>query len=78
MNFGAMLITSKIDLQIFNISCHYMEFSMITDTKMISPPLSHLISGLEFIFNHFLYLKNLIYMMRRLLLPNSNESSHLI
>jgi hypothetical protein len=55
-----------------------MEFAMITDTKMISPPLSHLISGLEFIFNHFLYLKNLIYMMRRLLLPNSNESSHLI
>jgi hypothetical protein len=27
---------------------------------MISPPLTHLLSGLEFIFNHFLILKNFL------------------
>jgi hypothetical protein len=40
-------------IQNLNI-CQYLEFVIISDTKMISSRFTHLLSGLKSIFNHFL------------------------
>jgi hypothetical protein len=38
--------------------CQHMEFANISDRRAISSRISHSLSGLEFIFNHFLNLIN--------------------
>jgi len=40
----------------FQITCQYMEFAIISDSKTISPCFSHSLSGLVFIFNNFISL----------------------
>jgi len=47
-------IVKILILQKFNLSCQYMEFVIISDSKTISPRFSHYLSGLEPIFNNFI------------------------
>ena len=58
-----LMICSKSDPNLMevwvHVSCHYLEFIIISDSKMISSRFSLLLSGLGFIFNLF-YLKNFV------------------
>ena len=40
--------------------CQHMEFANISDRRAISSRISHSLSGLEFIFNHFFQPQNFI------------------
>jgi len=47
----------KLFMRIRQVTCHYLEFVIISDSKMISSRFPHLLSVLWLIFNHFLTLK---------------------
>ena len=61
MSLNAILITLKFELQKVTISCHYMEFVIISDRKVISSQLLLSLSVLGSIFNHFLNSNNFVY-----------------
>ncbi len=46
----------KCDLLKLQISCQYMEFDIISDSKIISQRFSHSVSDLEPMFNNFISL----------------------
>jgi len=59
------MICSKFALKLtnlrFHISCHYLEFVIISDRKVISSPLLLSLSVLGAIFKHFLTSNNFAY-----------------
>jgi hypothetical protein len=61
MSLNEILITLKFNLQKFTLSCQYMEFDIISDSKIISQRLSHSLSGLEPMFNNFISLNLFFY-----------------